>query len=205
LEQPQKDSSKEQNISYSENFDEILKVIPTPIKYNGRGDDVIEIEKPDEGRCVFYIKGNEEGGYFSVKGYDNRNNYTSLFVNTTDEYEGITLDKNNTMSLAIKSKGPWLIETRSLKSLRKINTAIHFTGTGDEVLLVDGKPKIATITSYSNINNYSDHYLFAIKAYNSKSNSLVYTNEIYDGKVRVPSDTKLIEIIADSKWDILLN
>ncbi|MDL2248856.1 copper amine oxidase N-terminal domain-containing protein, partial [Tyzzerella sp. OttesenSCG-928-J15] len=81
--------------------------------YHGSGDDVIKIEHPDD-ISVLYITGNGEDQHFAVKGYNDDNKFTDLYVNTTDPYEGITLDfESETSTLEISATGAWTIEIRS--------------------------------------------------------------------------------------------
>ncbi len=65
--------------------------LPAPKVYQGSGDSVVDIEKPDSsGVGVLYVRGNAGSRHFAVQGFDAANESTSLFVNTTDPYEGIT-------------------------------------------------------------------------------------------------------------------
>ena len=173
--------------------------IPDPIVYSGVGDDVIRIEMPEEGPVMLYIKGNSQNRHFAVVGFDANDNRTNLFVNTTDPYEGITLDPSGTTAiLEIKSVGSWTIESRSVRSARVIKTPGSIKGTGDEVVLIEGVCSLATVRG-----NPSGRH-FAVLGYNPGLNLMVNTTDVYDGKVKVARDTFLLEITAEGKWEISL-
>lgn len=171
--------------------------IPDPNKYEGTGDSVIKIESPDEGPVVLYVKGNSEGRHFAVKGYDENDNQTELFVNTTDAYEGITLDPSGTTTvLEIKAQGSWVVEARSYRSMRTIESPGSIEGSGDEVLLVEGDTTLATISG----NKEGRH--FAVKGYNPRADLLVNTTDVYEGTTKMSKDTFLLEVIAGGDWSI---
>lgn len=173
--------------------------VPDPIIYTGSGDDVIQIEKPEEGPVMLYIEGNQAERHLAITGYDEDDNRTNLFVNTTSYYEGITFDPDGTtVLLEINAKGPWTIESRSVRSARTIEVQGSIEGRGDEVLLVEGNPSLANIAG----NPETRH--FAVIGYTPYSNLLVNTTDVYEGTVRVDSDTFLLEITAVGNWKIEL-
>lgn len=173
--------------------------VPEAIVYEGNGDDVIKIEKTEEGPVVLFIKGNEESRHFFVKGFDDNDNSTELFVNTTDIYEGITLDPRGTTTLLeISRKGPWTIESRSVRSMRAIESPGSIEGTGDEVLLVEGNPSLAKIKG----NSGERH--FAVKSYDPDKDLLVNTTDAYEGTTRISKDAIIIEVTAIGEWTISL-
>lgn len=173
--------------------------VPDPIIYTRNGDDIIKIEKPEDGPVMLYIKGNDDSRHFSVKDYDANDNRTNLFVNTTSPYEGITLDsEGTTVLLEIKAQGSWTIESRSVRSARVIESPGSINGTGDEVLLVKGDSSSATIKGNPNARH------FAVKGYNPNRNLMVNTTDAYEGTVRVARNTFLLEITAEDDWEILL-
>lgn len=171
------------------------ETVPDPIVYSGSGDNVIRIEKPEEGPVVLFIRGNQDRRHFAVTGYDENDNYTNLFVNTTDPYEGITMDPSGTtVLLEINGSGFWEIETRSVRSLRVLEDSLE--GSGDEVVQVVGDPSTATISG----NSEQRH--FAVIGYNPNPSLLVNTTDVYDGTVRVSRGTFLLEITAPGNWSV---
>lgn len=173
--------------------------IPEAIVYEGTGDSVIKIEKTEDGPVVLFIKGNGEGRHFAVKGYDDDDDPTELFVNTTDPYEGITLDPGGTTKmLEITGKGTWSIESRSIRSMRVVESPGSIEGIGNEVLLVEGNPSLAHIKG----NSGERH--FAVKSYNPSRDLLVNTTDAYEGTTRVEKAVFILEITAIGDWSIEL-
>lgn len=175
--------------------------ITEPNIYDGNGDSVIDISAPDgnNGAFVLYVKGNSESSHFAVKGYDSNNNPTELFVNTTDPYEGQTIDPAlKTVQLEISAKGPWHIESRSLLSCRQLSPSSPVEGSGDEILLVSGGASIAHISG-----NTSERH-FAVKAYGSSGSLLVNTTDPYDGTTKIDPDATILEVTATGEWSINL-
>lgn len=171
--------------------------IPDPIVYTGSGDDVIKIEKPEDELLLLYIKGNSSSRHFAVLGYDGNNNRTNLYVNTTDPYEGITLDPDGTTSmLEISATGSWTIEARSVRSARVIEAPGKISGVGDEVILVIGTASTASFKG----NPSARH--FAVRGYNPSPDLLVNTTDIYEGTVLVRKGTYILEIIAVGAWEL---
>ena len=171
--------------------------IPEAISYSGTGDDVIIIEKPEEGPVVLYVKANSEGRHFSITGYDDNDNRTNLFVNTTDPYEGITLDASGTTALLeISGQGAWEIESRSMRSLRVLDAPGTIEGSGDDLVQVAGNSSLAAIKG----NAEGRH--FSVKGYNPSPSLMVNTTDSYEGTVRVAKDTFLLEITAVGDWSV---
>lgn len=181
-----------------------LPRISAPKRFSGSGDEVISISKPDGATspAVLWIRGNSQGRHFAVKGLDTDGRSTGLFVNTVDSYTGITAldfrDRDNTVRLEISATGSWEIEVRSLASVRVVRGPGTFTGTGDEIVIVDGTIDSARITG-----NASERH-FAVSAYGNRSRLLVNTVDAYDGRVSVPGDTAVIEVTAVGTWKIML-
>lgn len=168
-----------------------------PVIYTGSGDDVIEIELLEEG-SAFHITGNQAGRHFSVKGYDASGKYIDLFVNTTDPYDGITLDPDQaTAMLEISATGDWTVELRSVFALDTIAAGETVSGAGDSVVFVLGFGKTATITG----NAEGRH--FAVRSYGAERNNLmVNTTEPYEGKVMLVGQPLFLEISAAGDWSI---
>ena len=173
--------------------------VPDAITYDGKGDSVLKIDHPD-GVYVLYVKGNSESKHFAVKGYDSTGNRTELFVNTTEPYEGITIDPDQeTVSLEISSKGSWHIEVRSIWTCDVITeTEIPYTGTGDSIVLIDTPATMATIKG----NDAEKH--FAMKSYGDRKNLMVNTTDVYSGTVMVKYNPSILEVNAVGDWSIIL-
>jgi len=199
VDEPDEDLEAEEAVAEPEPEPAEEEPVPDPIVYTGSGDDVIQVEKPEEGPVMLYIEGNEAERHFAVTGFDENDNQTELFVNTTSYYEGITLDPDGTtVLLEINAEGPWTVESRSVRSARSIEVPGSIEGRGDEVLLVEGESSLANITG----NPDARH--FAVIGYTPFPNLMVNTTDAYEGTVRVDSDTFLLEITAVGNWEIEL-
>lgn len=166
-------------------------------RYQGSGDDVIRISKPG-GPALFQITGNRANRHFSVMGNDDLGNRTGLFANTTETYAGIVLvdpSSSKTSQLEIKAHGPWVIEVYELKYAKTFDVPGMIEGKGDSVLKISGTARIME----ANGNPKGRH--FSIKAYSKGGRRLlVNTTDPYQGKVRFPTRTLLLEISAMGPW-----
>ena len=174
-------------------------VIFDPIVYTGSGDDVIELEAPED-VWVMHITGNANSDHFAVKGYDDSDNYTDLFVNTTDPYDGIVIDAGQTTTLLeINATGEWTIEVVSAFSLPVCTKGDAMSGAGDSVFLTTGLGRTADITG----NAGSSH--FAVKALDSDGYQLlVNTTDPYEGTVKI-SNPLVFVVTAEDDWTITFN
>ena len=175
---------------------------PEPKVYDGSGDSVVDIQKPDSSTpaAIAYITGNADSRFFAVIGFNATGTQTSLLVNTTDPYEGsVTLDfaqGDATTRLQVKSSGDWRIELRPIASARVVSAPGTATGSGDDVFIVSGTVDTARITGNS------DSRFFAVLGYGKNRNLLVNTTDPYDGTVVVAKDTQVIEVKAAGDWTI---
>jgi len=173
--------------------------------YDGRGDDIITVEKPQKNMpYLLTITGNAEGQYFGVTGYDKDNERTELLVNTGKPYTGIVgVDlgsAKNTVRLEIQAEGKWDIGVWPIGAAQKIKT--QKSGEGDNVLWVEGNPSTAKI-----VGNKRSKY-FGVTAYDKhgkRAKLLVNTGKPYSGKVLLPKNTLLLKIEASGKWSVELD
>lgn len=168
-------------------------------RYSGTGDDYFKIEKPEDGFGIMKIAGNFGGeGHFSVWGYNEKGNRTELFVNTTDIYEGtipLDLEDYNTRYLEVSSKGKWLIYIIPIGGATFIDVPSRLEGKGDDVIVLRNNAAVATISG----NREGKH--FAVKGHFGP-HLMVNTTSPYEGTVKVPSDTRILEITATGVWVI---
>jgi hypothetical protein len=172
-----------------------------PYKYNGQGDSVIDITKPDpSGPAILKIT-YAGGGNFAIWNYDDLGNKIDLLVNTIGSYTGTRpidfLVGENTARLEITASGKWTIEIQSLSEVRTQPIPGTITGTGDDViLLVGSNPDLLKIDASAT------HHNFVIWAYGTSRDLLV--NEIgpYTGTVIAGPDTQILVIEAVGKWII---
>jgi hypothetical protein len=172
--------------------------------YEGNGDDVITIKKPEKGQpYLLSILGNSERRHFSITGYTTDSNYTDLLVNTSDFYSGIVgVDLGSgedTEILEIKAEGQWKIGVWHIGSAQKIVSSKRSDGAN--VLWVVGNPFTAKISANAGRNN------FAVTAYDKNGDYaklLVNTTDRYNGTVLLPKEVWLLEIKAVGDWTIEL-
>lgn len=182
-------------------------IVPTPHDISGVGDAVIDIPQFDR-VGVLYIVGNAGSQHFSVKNYAADGDYIDLLVNTTEPYNGyrpinLWRDKQ-TVRLEITSEGPWNITLLPLVSeyVHVIAAPGIFTGTGDDVLMLQGGggPWVAKISG----NAGSNH--FAVKSYGYEGyDLLVNTTDPYDGTTLTSDGIILFVVDAVGGWTIELS
>lgn len=176
--------------------------LPEPKSYSGSGSDVVAIEKPggSDGAVIVHVTGNAESRYFGVTGFDDAGQQTDLLVNTTDQYDGITLldawKGQTTTRLQVTAEGDWTIEIRPLEMAQRAAVPGATSGTGDNVLMLEGKPDTAHI-----VGNADGRY-FGVIGHGKLWDLLVNTTDPYDGRVIVNTSTVVIEVKAIGDWQI---
>ena len=171
---------------------------PDPITYTGSGDDYFDIS-PFDSLYYFHISGNSEDRHFSVTGYDAAGNYTELFVNTTDYYNGYVLDpEQDTRTLEVDAECPWTIEVVSLYTAPVLPVGETYSGIDDAVLLLPSDCRSAIING-----NTLSRY-FSVITYGSGYNLLVNTVDPYSGTVRIDPGATVMTIHAVGGWSISL-
>ena len=171
---------------------------PAPITYTGSGDDYFDIS-PFDSLYYFHISGNSEDRHFSVTGYDAAGNYTELFVNTTDYYNGYVLDPNqDTRTLEVDAECPWTIEVVSLYTAPLLPVGETYSGIDDAVLLLPSDCRSAIING-----NTLSRY-FSVITYGSGYDLLVNTVDPYSGTVRIDPGATVMTVHAVGGWSISL-
>ena len=171
---------------------------PDPITYTGSGDDYFDIS-PFDSLYYFRITGNTEARHFSVTGYDASGNYTELFANTTDYYDGYVLDpEQDTRTLEVDSEGPWTIEIVSLYTAPVLPVGETYSGIDDAVLLLPSDCQSAIING-----NTMSRY-FSVITYGSGFDLLVNTVDPYSGTVRIDPGATVMTVHAVGGWSISL-
>lgn len=171
---------------------------PDPITYTGSGDDYFDIS-PFDSLYYFRITGNTEARHFSVTGYDASGNYTELFANTTDYYDGYVLDpEQDTRTLEVDAEGPWTIEIVSLYTAPVLPVGETYSGIDDAVLLLPSDCRSAIING-----NTMSRY-FSVITYGSGFDLLVNTVDPYSGTVRIDPGATVMTVHAVGGWSISL-
>lgn len=167
---------------------------PPPVVYEGTGDDVIEVAKPEPvSIAIISHRGSRNFAVWTL-GADNEK--LDLLVNVIGDYDGTRLvdaDEDATRRIEISADGPWRIELAPLSSARAFDPSID--GVGDDVVIYMGGTGIATL-------HHSGQSNFAIWYYGSRTDLLV--NEIgpYDGRVPIGGGPAVLDINADGPWSV---
>jgi hypothetical protein len=175
-------------------------------EYSGSGDDIVILEKPDEGLpALLVVSGNSQSRHFSITSYSSSRERIDLLINSTEPYSGIVAVDlpvgTETGILEITATGSWSIDVYHIGAAPKISVENPKSDSGDNVLWIEGDASIATITG-----NSSERH-FSIKSYNGNGNYsdlLVNTTDRYSGKVLLPKHTLLLQISAVGSWSIEL-
>lgn len=170
-----------------------------PIVFEGSGDSIKDL--PDLKPSIVKISGNAGNSFFAVQVLGEDNQPIDLLVNQTAKYEGVRpIAFNETQKgkrLKIDAKGKWRIEILPLSSARRETLPANITGSGDEVLVLDGKPDLAKIKG-----NAKKRF-FAVLGYGgSFPNLLVNTTDVYEGEVALGPDDVVIVVQADGEWSM---
>lgn len=190
------------NAIFTDEFREALALFTPfdPIEYTGTGDSVIFLDDIPGG-WVLYAEGNAEDRYFCIKGYDDKDRSTELFVNTTEPYSGTTIDGNfATTQLEITATGDWRIEIRPLSGCDTITVGEPYKSSGDAVLIVSGEAKTADIYGNARAAYFGVHAIGA-----GSADLLVNTTEEYSGTVKCKNNPQFIVVSASDEWGIRLN
>jgi hypothetical protein len=170
---------------------------PEPRTYEGVGDDVIEIEKPEGSGTPAIARVSHQGERnFIVAALDENLDRVDGLVNEIGAYEGTVpldfLDREETVFIEVNADGNWQITLDVLESVRAFGSDIE--GAGDDVIMYTGDATPATISHEGERN-------FIVRAYTDRSAGLV--NEIgpYEGTVALP-ELAVIVINADGTWSI---
>lgn len=174
---------------------------PEPMVFSGEGDSVVDLNLSSPG--VLHIVGNSDSRYFAVESLASTGESIDLLVSSTDPYDGRRpldwLDNQNTVRLKITASGPWEITYYPLLVgyLHTLTVPGTYQGNGDDVIfLLGASPDVA------NVQGNSDGRYFSVTAYLKRATLLVTTTDPYKGTVVIPSDTTLLEIVADGAWSI---
>lgn len=170
-----------------------------PIRLNGRGDDIVTLDKPDAAAIIHLTHSGSAN--FIVTSYDGRGNSLNLLVNVIGAYDGTRpldfADSELTERLEIQADGAWSVAVEPLANAQAVRVpTTNLFGQGDTVLrLSGGSPDTASLT-------HSGESNFIVTAYGRSRRLLV--NEIgnYEGTVIVPGDTAVLEIEADGDWQL---
>ena len=174
---------------------------PAPIHLSGSGDDVINLDRP-AGAALMHVSGNAAGGHLlAVTAYGANGELIDMLVNTNDPYEGVhPLDfyqDQHTTRLEVKATGEWAIDITSLNEGQRFELPGETVGSGDNVLILAGKPPdVATIDGNEAAQEFS------VTSFAPMVKQLVKTTQPYNGKVLLDPQAKILVINAQGPWKI---
>lgn len=170
-----------------------------PVTYQGRGDKVLSIKKPETG-AVLLTATHKGSANFAVESLDTSLQEQDLLVNTIGRYSGTTLlDKSGeeTAKLKITASGTWKVVIKPLLSAPSFSGSTK--GNGDAVVIYTGPVGTAKLTHKGQEN-------FAVWAYGESSSDLL-VNEIgnYSGENVMPEGPVVLAITADGSWTVAVS
>jgi hypothetical protein len=175
--------------------------IRMPLRFHGRGDDVVRVHKPD--RPLIAVIRHRGDSNFAVTTHNRRGRYLDLLVNTIGDYDGTVLvddtRRARTGAMEVTADGRWRVVMRNLKAARLWRPAHRaVSGHGDTVLRVGAALRGPLVRLHA---RYRGRGNFIVIAHDGYRSDLLF-NEIdrYRGRVLVPRGTKLLEIVADGRW-----
>jgi len=127
---------------------------PAPTVYEGSGDTVVSVEKPDPGAPAVAQITNSGSCNFVVWSLDSNRERADLLINTIGSYEGVVAvdtDRDAARALEITSDGSWRVELHSASDARRVGAVAD--GTGDDVVTYVGDAGVATL-SHSGVDNF---------------------------------------------------
>jgi len=172
-----------------------------PFLYTGKGDQVLDITKPDPSKPAIMKINYSGGSNFAVQNYDAQGNQIDLLVNVIGSYKGTVpldfLENESTTRLQITSSGNWTIEILPITEMRRETIPGQITGLGDDVVYLNGtNPDLLKVDASSAQDN------FVVWSYGSRRNLLVNEIAPYTGTVIMPNDTTILVIQATGKWSL---
>ncbi len=166
---------------------------------SGSGDDFVLLDTPITLAGTVAVTGNSDARFFAVRPVDEDGEPLRSLVSTTEPYDGLRplAFTDDVHGFEVEATGSWTITIRSLNDARMLEAGGSIEGDSDDVLLVD----IDGLTVANIVGNEQERF-FAIRAWNGGRGSVVSTTDAYDGTVRIPPDTLILDIEAVGPWSI---
>lgn len=167
-----------------------------PISLSGSGDDLVSVDIPEDSPAIAHIV-HEGQSNIQVTTFDEDGQRINGIVNEIGNYDGIrplNFERGEAVAeFEIAADGAWTIEVSPITSARMWSPSTPIEGDGDEVVLADGVEGAAMFTHDGGSN-------FQVTAWGDSRDGLINEIGTYDGTVRVPAGTLLVEIVADGTW-----
>lgn len=172
---------------------------PQPIILTGSGDSVVDVNKWYGAALLSAVYNG--GSNFIVENYDANGNRIDLLINTIGHYKGVRpLDfrvSESTARFQVTASGPWELQILPLENITRVIIPGTYQGNGDDVIALNGG--IPDLLEVDASHAYSN---FIIYSYSTSADLLVNEIAPYSGTVILPSNTIILEIIAEGNWSI---
>ena len=166
--------------------------------YEGRGASVLDV-KLDASQIV--VDATHSGrANFIVKPIDSEGNAGSSIVNAIGVYGGrhLITEPSKVVALQISADGPWKFTFDGAGALRVASPGTTYKSDGDDVLFVDLPAKGLVRGAFTATKSNFIVLPFSLKGTSSGS----AVNEIapWSGTVVIPTDSRILEVIATGPW-----
>lgn len=174
--------------------------IAPPTVFTGSGSATVAITKPAGTTAVIAtITGNQYSHHLGVRALDGSQQH---LVESDVPYSGSTLldgDGGTTTKLYVHAYGPWSITLSDPRTAPVFDHA--YNGTGDTVLVYEGKGGTATVSGGAQGTNLQ------IRAYSSgrPGGYLLSAPAPYNGQIPWPAGTAVITVRASGTWSIAVS
>lgn len=166
------------------------------IEFSGAGDDIVTLDIPDDDPAIATFT-HDGGSNFQVSGYTADGDRTGGLVNEIGAYEGVrplNLQEPGVDELDITADGNWTVSVEPLADAQPVETSGATEGSGDAVLLVVDQDASSVEASHQGESN------FQVTAWGSRRDGMINEIGAYDGRIRMPGDAVILEVVADGAW-----
>jgi len=166
------------------------------IELSGAGDDIVELDIPGDEPAIAHIT-HDGSSNFQVTGYTTEGERAGSLVNEIGPYEGtrpVNLRDSEVKELDITADGSWTVVIQPLFEAPPAEPSGATEGSGDAVLLVADNGAASVEVSHTGESN------FQVTAWGSRRSGMINEIGVYEGRVRMPADAVLLEIVVDGSW-----
>lgn len=189
-------SAQEPSAESSPEEDVPERAFEDDIELSGTGDDIVELDIPEDEPAIAHIT-HDGTSNFQVKGYTSDGERTGSLVNEIGHYDGtrpVNFQEPVAKELDIVADGNWTVTIQPILEAELAQTSGVTEGMGDAVVLVAHLGASSVEVSHEGESN------FQVRAWGSSRTGMINEIGAYDGRVRMPTDAQLLEIVADGGW-----
>ncbi len=191
------------NVAYLALLRELCEDSEDLVCISGSGDDVIDVELPDDTIITAVVSGNRCDRYFGILAYARDGDRVGGLVNTTSPYIGATLFMprgNKEIELEVDASCSWegvLVAPSPWSVSATMNVGDTVRGREPTVIRVNGEGASRITAEHTGRRN------FVVWTWGEDRRDLAF-NEIgdYSGTSRVPAGLFLLEVTAEGPWEI---